>query len=212
MHCLGKEYRVVCSQTPDKHTFIDIVPADNALHQLILKERAQRSDAAKIIAGSIKLYDMGEGNRPEIIFLPPENGGLPEVELSTAEENLLRRKITLRFEEMMAQNQQSTIAVRPEIHQEYVNGIVAEMKNALDASLHAAAAPQSLAQEQNKILSERRNRADRTRAQTADYLRRRDEKYTKYNLTSLQIKQLLHRDYWKNNNGNKKIQSRVLSA
>ncbi len=195
MRCIGKEYRVVCSQTPDKHTFIDIAPADNALHQLILKERAQRNNAAEVIAGSIKLYDMGEGNRPEIIFLPPENGGLPEVELSTAEENLLRRKITLRFEEMMAQNQQSTITVRPEIHHEYVNSIVDGMKNALEASLQAAKAPQSPAEEQNKILAERRNRADRNRAQTAEYLRRRDEKYTKYNLTSLQIKQLLHRDY-----------------
>ncbi len=195
MHCLGKEYRVVCSQTPDKHTFIDIVPADNALHLLILQERARRSYGAEIIAGSVKLYDMGEGNRPEILFLPPENGGLPEVEFSTAEENLLRRKITLSFEEMMAQNRQSTITVRPEIRHEYIDSIIDAMNDTLDASLKASEYPQSPEEEQHKILSERQKRADRTREQTAEYLRRRDEKYTKYNLTSLQIKQLLHRDY-----------------
>ncbi len=195
MHCLGKEYRVVCSQTLNKHTFIDIVPADNALHRLILQERTQRSNATEIIAGSIKLYDMGEGNRPEILFLPPENGGLPEVKLSQAEENLLRRKITLRFEEMMLQNQQSTITVRPEIHHEYIDSIIDAMNDTLDASLKASEYPQSPEEEQHKILSERQKRADRTREQTAEYLRRRDEKYTKYNLTSLQIKQLLHRDY-----------------
>lgn len=195
MRCLGKEYRVVCSQTPNKHTFIDIVPADNALHRLILQERAQRNDGAEIIAGSVKLYDMGEGNRPEILFLPPENGGLPEVKLSQAEENLLRHKITLRFEEMMAQNQQSTITVRPEIHHEYIDSIIDAMNDTLNASLKASEYPQSPEEEQHKILSERQKRADRTREQTAEYLRRRDEKYTKYNLTSLQIKQLLHRDY-----------------
>ena len=195
MRCRGKEYRVVCSQTPDKHTFIDIVPADNALHRLILQERTQRSNATEIIAGSIKLYDMGEGNRPEILFLPPENGGLPEVELSPAEENLLRRKIILRFEEMMSQNQQSTITVRPEIHHEYIDSIITAMNDTLDASLKAAVAPQSPAEEQSIILSNRQNHADKTKAQTQEYLRRRDEKYGKYGLSALQIKQLIYRDY-----------------
>ena len=192
MHYLGKEYRVVCSKTPDMHTIIDIVPADNALHRLILKERKQRSDGAQIVAGSVKLYDMGEGNRPEIIFLPPENSGLPEVELSQAEENLLRHKITARFEEMMAQNLNSTLTVRPEIHQEYVTDIINGMQKDLDDSLSADDTPQA---EQNRILSERQKHAAQTRTQTREYLRRRDEKYGKSGVSALQVKQLIYRDY-----------------
>ena len=194
MHCLGKEYRVVCSKTPDKRIIVDIVPADNALHRLILKERSQRNNGVQIIAGSIKLYDMGENNQPEIIFLPPENGGLPPIELSDAEENMLRHKIISRFNQMMAQNQQSTVTVRPEIHQEYVMDIINDMQNAVDLSL-SAAAPQSWQEEQYQLSVKRRQRAERTRRQTAEYLRRRDEKYTASRTSALQIKQLIHRDY-----------------
>ena len=205
MRIIGKEYRVVCAKSANKQLIIDIAPADNALHRLILEERRQRDNEVEIIAGSVKLYDMGENNKPEIIFLPPENGGLSPVELSAAEENRLRYKIIARFNEMMAQNQQSTLTVRPDIHQKYVMDIINGMKKDVDAFLNTAEAPQSPAAEQNRILAERKKHADRTRAQTQEYLRRRDEKYAKYNLTSLQIKQLLHRDYWKWKNGNKKI-------
>lgn len=135
MHCLGREYRVVCTQSPNQQVFVDIVPADNALHLLILQERQKRSGEVKEIAGSIKLYDMGEGNAPEILFLPPENGGLPEVELSGAEENRLRYLIKERFNEMMAQNATSTLEVRTEIHQKYVNGVIEDMITAVDNEL-----------------------------------------------------------------------------
>ncbi len=195
MRCIGKEYRVVCSKTPNKHIIVDIVPADNALHRLILKERNQRNDGTQIIAGSITLYDMGENNQPKIIFLPPENGGLPPAELSKATENLLRHKIISRFKQMKAQNQQSTITVRPEIHQEYIDDICADMLSNVNASLYAAAAPQSPQEEQYQLFVERRQRAEHTRRQTAEYLRRRDEKYTSSGTSALQIKQLIHRDY-----------------
>lgn len=195
MHCLGKEYRVVCLQTSDKKTIIDIVPADNALHRLILQERLQRDSGTEIIAGSVVLYDMGEDNKPEILFLPPENGGLPEVELSSAQENCLRHKISARFAEMMEQNLQSTLTVRPEIHREYVMNIISGINDALESSLGTTAAPQSPQEEQNRLLAERRRNARRTRTQTEAYLMRRDAKFSKYGLTALQINQLLHRDY-----------------
>lgn len=195
MHILGKEYRVVCSQNSKKQTFIDIVPADNALHRLILQERQQRSQDTHEIAGSIKLYDMGEGNKPDIIFLPPENGGLAEVELSAAEENCLRHKIIKRFEEMMAQNLKSTIVVRPEINQAYVNGILNETLSALNASITDSQQPQSPEQERIWLENQRQNKVARTKAQTQEYLKRRDAKYSSNGLLALQIKQLTHRDY-----------------
>lgn len=195
MRYAGKEYRVVCAETADKHLLIDIVPADNALHRLILKERQQRDKSTHEIAGSIKLYDMGEGNRPEILFLPPENGGLPPVELSGAEENRLRHKITARFNEMMAKNQDSTIVVRPEIHQAYITDICTDMVSKLENALNAANAPQSLQEEQNRISAERRKNAAATKTQTNEYLRHRDEKYAGSGISALQIKQLLYRDY-----------------
>ena len=195
MHIIGKKYRVVCSQTQDKHLYIDIVPADNALHRLILKERVLQNDGAEIIAGSVKLYDMGEGCKPEILFLPSENGGLEAVELSAAEENRLRYKITAKFNEMLAQNKQSTLNVRPEIHQEYAMEIINGITSKLDASLKTYDAPQSPQEEQNKLFIERRNQAARTREQTQEYLRRRDEKYGKHGVSALQIKQLIYRDY-----------------
>lgn len=195
MRYAGREYRVVCAQTADKQLLIDIVPADNALHRLILQERQQRDRSTHEIAGSIKLYDMGEGNRPEILFLPAENGGLTPVELSAEEENRLRYKIIARFNEMMAQNQDSTIVVRPEIHQAYVTDICADMTSKIKDALNAADAPQSPQAEQSRILSERRKHAAATRAQTTAYLKRRDEKYSPHGVSALQVKQLLYRDY-----------------
>ena len=193
MHVLGKEYRVVCSQTPDMHTVIDIVPANNALHQLILQERQQRSPQLKVLAGSIALYDMGEGNKPEILFLPPEHGGLSPIELSPAEENRLRFKIAACFEEMMAKNQKSTITIRPEIHRAYVDNIVSGMVNGVEAV--SGEFPKSSAEEAIRQSSEKNQHRMRTRQQTDAYLRRRDSKYSPYNLSALQIKQLLQRDY-----------------
>lgn len=193
MRIIGKEYRVVCSQNSKNQIFIDIVPADNALHRLILQERQQRSGDTHEIAGSVKLYDMGEGNRPEILFLPPENGGLPEVELSAAEENRLRHKIIARFEEMTAQDRESTLSVRPEIHQAYVNGVLANALSAIDDALAASEQPQSLAEERIQQETERQKHAAQTKMQTAEYLKRRDEKYGK--ISALQIKQLMQRDY-----------------
>lgn len=195
MRYAGREYRVVCTRAADKQLTIDIVPADKALHRLILQERQQRDKSTREIAGSIKLYDMGEGNRPEILFLPPENGGLAPVELSGAEENCLRHKITARFNEMMAQNQESTITVRPEINQAYVTDICADMTGKLKDALYAADAPQSPQAEQHRILSERRKHAAATRTQTQAYLKRRDENYGKSGLCALQIKQLTRQDY-----------------
>lgn len=193
MRIIGKEYRVVCSQNSKNQIFIDIVPADNALHRLILQERQQRSGDTHEIAGSVKLYDMGEGNRPEILFLPPENGGLPEVELSAAEENRLRHKIIARFEEMTAQDRESTLSVRPEIHQAYVNGVLANALSAIDDALAASEQPQSLAEERIQQETERQKHAAQTKMQTAEYLKRRDEKYGK--ISALQVKQLMQRDY-----------------
>ncbi len=195
MYCLGHEYRVVCSQSQDNKVCIDIVPADNALHQLILKERRQRDSSTRIIAGSIKLYDMGEGRTPEILFLPPENGGLTPVELSKEQENMLRHKIAARFAQMREQNQESTIVVRPEIHREYIDKICAKMISNINISLDAADAPQSLQEERTQKFEEQQKHANVTRIQTQEYLRRRDEKYSKYGLSALQIKQLIHRDY-----------------
>ena len=193
MRIIGKEYRVVCSQNSKNQIFIDIVPADNALHRLILQERQQRSGDTHEIAGSVKLYDMGEGNKPEILFLPPENGGLPEVELSAAEEKRLRHKIIARFEEMTAQDRESTLSVRPEIHQAYVNGVLANALSAIDDALAASEQPQSLAEERIQQETERQKHAAQTKMQTAEYLKRRDEKYGK--ISALQIKQLMQRDY-----------------
>ena len=136
---------------------------------------------------------MGEGNRPEILFLPPENGGLPEVELSAAEENRLRHKIIARFEEMTAQDRESTLSVRPEIHQAYVNGVLANALSAIDDALAASEQPQSLAEERIQQETERQKHASQTKMQTAEYLKRRDEKYGK--ISALQIKQLMQRDY-----------------
>lgn len=195
MRYAGREYRVVCTQSAEKQLTIDIVPADSALHLLILKERKQRDKSTREIAGSIKLYDMGEGNRPEILFLPPENGGLPEHELSAAEENRLRYKITARFEDMMAQNQESTITVRKEIHQAYVMDRFAKIFSSINADFKALNAPQSLQEEQNAEIKNRQIHAAATRAQTQEYLKQRDEKYTKHGVSALQIKQLLYRDY-----------------
>lgn len=193
MHCLGKEYRVVCTQTPEQGCQIDIVPSDQALHQLILKERLVQNKATKILAGSISLYDMGEGNRPEILFLPPQRGGLEHIELLPAEENRLRYKITQKFNEMMANNQSSTITVRPEIHQEYVRNIITDMASEFDAVLSRANTPQSLAEETNLRREEQARQKERTHAATAAYRANRDAKYSPYHLTALQIKQLLSR-------------------
>lgn len=193
MHCLGKEYRVVCTQTPEQACVIDIVPADQALHQLILKERLVQNKATKILAGSISLYDMGEGNRPEILFLPPQRGGLEHIELLPAEENRLRYKITRKFNEMMANNLNSTITVRPEIHQEYVKNIITGMVNKFDEVLNTANAPQSITEETNLYREEQALQKEKTRAATAVYRANRDAKYSPYHLTALQIKQLLSR-------------------
>ena len=195
MRYAGREYRVVCTKSNNQPLQIDIAPADKNLHCLILQERKQRDPSTHEIAGSIKLYDMGEGNRPEILFLPPENGSLPPVELSAEEENCLRHKITLRFNQMMEQNQDSTIVVRPEIHQAYVADICAKTLRAAQAAVDAANYPQSLAQERNRELEKRQSKALKTRAQTQEYLKRRDEKYSKHGVSALQIKQLLQRDY-----------------
>ena len=193
MRIIGKEYRVVCSQNSKNQIFIDIVPADNALHQLILQERQQRNCDTHGIAGSIKLYDMGEGNKPEILFLPPETGGLPEVEISAAEENRLRHKIIARFEEMTAQGQESTITVRPEIHQNYVNGVLANALNVIGKTVVASEQPQSFAEYRILQETKRQKHAEQTKIQVTEYLKRRDEKYGK--ISALQIKQLLNRDY-----------------
>ena len=193
MHIIGKEYRVVCSQTQDKHLYIDIVPADNALHRFILKQRASQSNDTEIIASFVKLYDMGEGSRPEILFMPPENG--ESVELSAIEENRLRYKIVSAFNEMMAQDKQNTLNLHPEIHKEYNMKIINGMTSASGSTLKTDNAPQSLQEEQNKLFIERRNQAARTREQTQEYLRRRDEKYGKHGVSALQIKQLIYRDY-----------------
>lgn len=195
MRYAGREYRVVCTQSADKQLIIDIVPAESALHQLILKERQQRDGSTHEIAGSIKLYDMGEGNQPEIIFLPPENSSLNSTELTAAEENRLRHKITMRFEEMMAQNQESTITVRPEIHRAYVANNLAEVLKEINDTLNRDDAPQSPQEEQVREFKRHSNRAAQTRTQTQEYLRHRDEKYSKYGVSALQIKQLIHRDY-----------------
>ncbi len=195
MRYAGREYRVVCTKSDTKPLIIDIMPADKALHQLILQERKLRDASTKEIAGSISLYDMGEGNKPDIFFLPAEHGGLSTVELSEQEENRLRYKITARFEEMMAQNQESTIVIRPEIHQTYVTNICADMISKIKNTVNTADAPQSLREEQNRILSERRKHSAATRAQTTYYLKQRDKKYTASGLSALQVKQLLYRDY-----------------
>ncbi|MBR1825772.1 MAG: hypothetical protein IJ770_04205 [Alphaproteobacteria bacterium] len=195
MRYAGKEYRVVCSKSDSQPLIVDIMPADNALHRLILEERKMRDASVKEIAGSIKLYDMGEGNKPEILFLPPENGSLPPVELSPEQENRLRYKIAVRFENMMAQNRESTIIVRPEIHQAYVRDITARIVSKLNAAAEAKNAPQSLQEEQERALDKRRKKSAQTRLQTAEYLKRRDEKYSRYNLTALQVKQMIQHDY-----------------
>lgn len=193
MHCLGKEYRVVCTKTPEQSCQIDIVPADRALHQLVLKERLVRNKDTKILAGSIKLYDMGEGNRPEILFLPQQSGGLDYIELSPAEENKLRYQITQKFNEMMANNQNSTITVRPEIHQEYVRNIITDMAGKFNEVLNLTHTPQSVAEEAEKFGEEQRAHKEKTRQMRKAYLARRDAKYSPYHLTALQIKQLLSR-------------------
>lgn len=195
MHCLGKEYRVVCSKTPEKSVIIDIVPAESNLHQLVLKELQKRNSETKLIAGSISLYDMGEGNRPEILFLPSERGGLEYEELLAAEENKLRYMITRKFNDMMAQNINSTIVVRPEINQEYVNGFISNVARQLEVVRNSVDAPKSITEERNRLQEQQRLRKEKTREQTNSYLEKRDAKYSKYKLTALQIKQLLHRDY-----------------
>ena len=50
-------------------------------------------------------------------------------------------------------------------------------------------------EEHSRILSERRKHTAATRTQTANYLRRRDEKYSSHGISALQVKQLLYRDY-----------------
>lgn len=195
MRYAGKEYRVVCTKSDTHPLQIDIAPANKSLHNLILQERKQRDKSTREIAGSITLYDMGEGNRPEILFLPPENSSLNSTELTAAEENRLRHKITMRFEEMMAQNQESTITVRPEIHRAYVANNLAEVLKEINDTLNRDDAPQSPQEEQQKNFIEREQHASAIRTQTQEYLRHRDEKYSKYGVSALQIKQLIHRDY-----------------
>lgn len=195
MHCLGKEYRVVCSETPEKRCVIDIVPAQSALHLLILKERQQRSEGIKIIAGSIALYDMGENVAPEILFLPSNRGGLDYGELSAVKENQLRYKIRQKFADMMAHNINSTLEVRPEIHNEYVNGIISCMAEQCNLAIEAKNAPKSIQEEREKLFLQQKLRKEKIRAQTNAYLAKRDEKYSRYHLTALQIKQLLSCDY-----------------
>jgi hypothetical protein len=194
MHCFGKEYRVVCMETADKRCVIDIVPAGSALHLLVLKERQQRDAGIKIIAGSISLYDMGEGMNPEIFFLPNNRGGIDFKELSAEKENQLRHKIRQKFAEMMANNINSTLEIRPEIHQAYVDGVIASMNSQCNDMIEALDAPKSIAEERKKLYEERELKKARIRAERQAYLERRDAKYSPYHLTALQIKQLLGRD------------------
>ena len=191
MRYAGKEYRVVCTKSDTHPLQIDIAPANKSLHNLILQERKQRDKSTREIAGSITLYDMGEGNRPEILFLPPENGSLPAVELSAEQENRLRYKITACFNEMMAQNLESTLVVRPETRQAFVANQETQAMNATSTPN----VPQSPQEEQQKNFIEREQHASAIRTQTQEYLRHRDEKYSKYGVSALQIKQLIHRDY-----------------
>lgn len=195
MHCFGKEYRVVCLETADKRCVIDIVPAESALHLLVLKERQQRDEGIKIIAGSISLYDMGEGMNPEILFLPNNRGGIDFEELSAEKENQLRYKIRQKFAEMMAHNINSTLEVRPEIHQAYVDGVIASMNAQCNDMIEALDAPKSIQEEREKLFLQQKLRKEKIRAQTNAYLAKRDEKYSRYHLTALQIKQLLSCDY-----------------
>ncbi len=188
----GKEYRVVCTKSDTEPLIVDIVPADNALHQLIVKERKLRDSSTTEVAGSICLYDMGEGNKPEIMFLPPENGGLSPIELSAAQENMLRHKIIMQFEKMMAQNQKRTITVRTELHQAFTMGIIDTVSNEIDSTQKKINSPQ---EEQMHKLKLQQQKSALTRLQTSEYLKRRDEKYSKHGVLALQIKQLLQRDY-----------------
>jgi len=66
-----EKYRVVYSEDiTDGKYFIDIMPAiANACHMDILLERQKYNPNAHDRAGSIILYDLGEGHEPKIDFL-----------------------------------------------------------------------------------------------------------------------------------------------
>jgi len=194
MRGIGREYRVVCSQTDDKQVYIDIVPAEDALHMLILQERELLKTNVKLIAGSIKLYDMGEGNVPEILFLPPENGGLPTKDLSAAEENKLRYMIKAKFKEMQSKGLSSTLSVRADVMQKYLSGIVNKLNMQVE-NIDNLRFPRSAAEEREQAEERRQRSALLLKQQKSEYLRRRDEKYREYNTLPLKIKQLIQRDY-----------------
>ena len=216
---MKKKYKVVCTKSQfSGEQYIDIAPAEGVIHDQILYSRVQlhKQTETYLLSKVMSSIYLSDDNGDISVEFPKSQTAenTPEYKKEQRLKDLLEPQIIRQYKDMRAAGNNSTLQIC-DINEmyaldEYEDIAYAPYDDFDDVSLQAmeksanlrerlkhteTPTPQSPQEEQAQITRERKNHSAHTREQTQEYLRRRDEKYSKYNLTSLQIKQLLHRDY-----------------